>query len=173
MITCHTQREPANRRQSLFSASGTCSSSASFAACRLRISWRKANGSRIDRLGTRLWKAASFIRPRKHVTPDRSMAEHLGVARPLGTCFILLAIPFPTTHSDLTLQSGLFTISRPSTGFHGRFSGGCQPAETHSLRTSTAIRLLSCKLITVARPQGVRPRMRVPSSLQLKWSDQR
>jgi hypothetical protein len=44
--------------------------------------------------------------------------------------------------------------------------GGCQPAATHSRLTMTAMTWFSCKAITVARPQDVRPRMRVPSSLQ-------
>lgn len=50
-------------------------------------------------------------------------------------------------------------------------SGGCQPAATHCRRTITAMGLFSCSQTTVARPQGVTPRIRVPFSLQRKCSD--
>jgi len=48
-----------------------------------------------------------------------------------------------------------------------RTCGGCYPADTHSRRTSTAIRLFNCKAttVTVARPWTVSPRIWAPSAL--------
>lgn len=51
-------------------------------------------------------------------------------------------------------------------------SGGCQPARTQRLRAATSIGRFSCRATIVARPLGVRPSIREPSTLQPKCSRQ-
>lgn len=61
-----------------------------------------------------------------------------------------------------------FRSLRQACGSFIKRVGGCQPAATHSCLTIIAIVLLIRSATTVARPQAVRPRIRVPSRLHLK-----
>ena len=49
--------------------------------------------------------------------------------------------------------------------------GGCHPARAQRRRAGRMNSLFKRKATTVARPDGVRPIVLLPSSLQRKWSD--
>ena len=85
--------------------------------------------------------------------------------------FAAMLIAIPRRREEWT-AGGYNRPSAPCVSLYAEGDGGCQPALTQARRTKTAMRLFSWRLMTVARPQGVRPRMRVPSSLQVKCSHQ-
>lgn len=59
-------------------------------------------------------------------------------------------------------------------GAHNPYSsssaGGCNPVANNARRMFTTPGLFTCSALTVARPVGVKPTMRVKSSFHLKWS---
>jgi len=59
-------------------------------------------------------------------------------------------------------------------GAHNPYSsssaGGCNPMANNARRMFTTPGLFTCSALTVARPVGVKPTMRVKSSFHLKWS---